>query len=244
MAADLTAPLNNDREAVNWIPPAASRPRLRPISDARERSVNTRCIVFAIPARQLGAGESQLIRLQKLAAAAACTALRSHRFSHHTNPIEIRQTAQFQPARIDAVIPRLRRQLALLRDDCLVRRAPPVHGASACVDARDDLRRAHVFTSRPNCEKELLGHDEGRLESAGKNRADPARLRILESFSYNDLVTWGSSDEKFIIVIGNVIQQRKIILKTKEGAAMNSLCHELVRCKVRQFNEKLIESDA
>ena len=37
---------------------------------------------------------------------------------------------------------------------------------------------------------------------------------ILDNYRYTDIVTWGHSDEKFILVVGNVVQQRKIVFKT------------------------------
>lgn len=41
----------------------------------------------------------------------------------------------------------------------------------------------------------------------------PEKKTILENYPYTDIVTWGHSDEKFILVVGNIIQQRKLIFK-------------------------------
>jgi len=72
---------------------------------------------------------------------------------------------------------------------------------------------------------------EKEREKREKDKKDN-KLKVLENFSYNDIVTWGHSDEKFILVIGNIIQQRKLILKTKQGKYINALIHEYVKRKV------------
>ena len=72
---------------------------------------------------------------------------------------------------------------------------------------------------------------EKERERREKDRKDN-RLKVLENFAYGDIVTWGHSDEKFILVIGNIIQQRKLILKTKQGKYVNALIHEYVKRKV------------
>jgi len=38
---------------------------------------------------------------------------------------------------------------------------------------------------------------------------------MLEDYPYTEIVTWGHSDDKFIIVVGNIVQQRKLIFRTK-----------------------------
>ena len=40
-------------------------------------------------------------------------------------------------------------------------------------------------------------------------------------------------------MIGNIIQQRKLILKTKEGKVINALIHEYVKRKVQQRERTL-----
>ena len=72
---------------------------------------------------------------------------------------------------------------------------------------------------------------EKERERRDKDRKDN-KLKVLENFAYSDIVTWGHSDEKFILVIGNIIQQRKLILKTKQGKYVNALIHEYVKRKV------------
>lgn len=61
----------------------------------------------------------------------------------------------------------------------------------------------------------------------------PEKRTVLENYQFTDIVTWGHSDEKFIIVVGNIVQQRKLIFKTSEGKAMNHLIHDYVKFKVK-----------
>eukprot|EP01006_Ploeotia_vitrea_P027799 TRINITY_DN60566_c0_g1_i2.p1 TRINITY_DN60566_c0_g1~~TRINITY_DN60566_c0_g1_i2.p1 ORF type:complete len:674 (+),score=448.69 TRINITY_DN60566_c0_g1_i2:161-2182(+) len=56
---------------------------------------------------------------------------------------------------------------------------------------------------------------------------------MLESYPYTDIVTWGNSDERFIVVVGNIVQQRKLIFKTTEGKTINSLIHDYVKFKIK-----------
>jgi len=70
-----------------------------------------------------------------------------------------------------------------------------------------------------NCEGVLLMH--------------PEKKTVLENYQYTDIVTWGHSDEKFIVVVGNIVQQRKLIFKTPDGKAMNHLIHDYVKFKVK-----------
>eukprot|EP00808_Paulinella_micropora_P026680 g54161.t1 len=70
-----------------------------------------------------------------------------------------------------------------------------------------------------NCEGVLLMH--------------PEKKSVLENYGFTDIVTWGHSDEKFIIVVGNIVQQRKLIFKTINGQEMNHLIHDYVKFKVK-----------
>lgn len=70
-----------------------------------------------------------------------------------------------------------------------------------------------------NCEGVLLMH--------------PEKKTVLENYQFTDIVTWGHSDEKFIVVVGNIVQQRKLIFKTSEGKVMNHLIHDYVKFKVK-----------
>mmetsp|Transcript_11327 Transcript_11327/g.21550 ORF Transcript_11327/g.21550 Transcript_11327/m.21550 type:complete len:752 (-) Transcript_11327:204-2459(-) len=70
-----------------------------------------------------------------------------------------------------------------------------------------------------NCEGVLLMH--------------PEKKTVLENYHFTDIVTWGHSDEKFIVVVGNIVQQRKLIFKTTDGKHMNHLIHDYVKFKVK-----------
>jgi len=61
----------------------------------------------------------------------------------------------------------------------------------------------------------------------------PEKRTVLENYAYTDIVTWGHSDEKFIVVVGNIVQQRKLIFKTTDGKAINNLIHAYVSVKVK-----------
>jgi len=61
----------------------------------------------------------------------------------------------------------------------------------------------------------------------------PAKRTVLENYDYSSIVTWGHSAEKFILVVGNIVQQRKLIFKTDHGPILNLLVHEYVRFKVK-----------
>jgi len=70
-----------------------------------------------------------------------------------------------------------------------------------------------------NCEGVLLMH--------------PEKKTVLENYHFTDIVTWGHSDEKFIVVVGNIVQQRKLIFKTTDGKHKNHLIHDYVKFKVK-----------
>jgi len=61
----------------------------------------------------------------------------------------------------------------------------------------------------------------------------PEKRSVLENYQFQDIVTWGHSEEKFIVVVGNVVQQRKLIFKTSDGRAMNALIHDYVNFRVK-----------
>lgn len=61
----------------------------------------------------------------------------------------------------------------------------------------------------------------------------PQKRTVLECYPYPDILTWGYSDEKFIVTVGNLVQQRKLIFKTTHGSVINSLVHDYVKFKIR-----------
>jgi len=88
------------------------------------------------------------------------------------------------------------------------------------VEQRQFKDYPNVLTLGITCEGVLLMH--------------PEKKTVLENYQFTDIVTWGHSDEKFIIVVGNIVQQRKLIFKTNDGKAMNHLIHDYVKFKVKQ----------
>ena len=136
----------------------------------------------------------------------------------------------------------------------------PLYGMSCCyVEQRQFNEHPNILLLGVTCEGVLFLHPGNHLdrellavEGSGGDGKDSHRnnrdrekerekrekdqkhnkLKVLENFSYSDIVTWGHSDEKFILVIGNIIQQRKLILKTKQGKYINALIHEYVKRKV------------
>jgi len=71
------------------------------------------------------------------------------------------------------------------------------------------------------------------INSEGVLLMHPDKRNVLEVYSFTDIVTWGHADEKFIVVVGNIVQQRKLIFKTTHGKAMNQLIHDYVNFKVK-----------
>jgi len=61
----------------------------------------------------------------------------------------------------------------------------------------------------------------------------PERRNVFEVYKYPDIVTWGHSDEKFIVVVGNIVQQRKLVFKTEHGRVINGIIHDYVRFKLQ-----------
>jgi hypothetical protein len=66
------------------------------------------------------------------------------------------------------------------------------------------------------------------ITSEGVLLMHPEKRTVLENYAFTDIVTWGHSDEKFIVVVGNIVQQRKLIFKTADGKPINHLIHDYV----------------
>jgi len=60
----------------------------------------------------------------------------------------------------------------------------------------------------------------------------PESKKILDKYEYANIITWGSNDEKLILVVGNVVQQRKIAFHTPEAKPLDLLIHDYVKCKM------------
>jgi hypothetical protein len=68
------------------------------------------------------------------------------------------------------------------------------------------------------------------LEPPKKNKT--AQRQELANFE--DVVQWGSTDSKFVIVIGNTIQQKKVIMPTTHGRAISALINDYINLRIRQ----------
>lgn len=66
------------------------------------------------------------------------------------------------------------------------------------------------------------------INSEGVLMMHPLKKSILEKYDWPDIMSWGHSDEKFIIQVGNIVQQRKLIFTTYNGKQMNNLIQEYV----------------
>jgi hypothetical protein len=95
----------------------------------------------------------------------------------------------------------------------------PLYGAAFVTVEQKQLKEFPPFIKvAVNCDAILLVH--------------PETNDILEIFSYHEIVTWGYSEEKFILVVGNLVQQRKLFFKTNRGKFLNKLVHDYVKTKV------------
>lgn len=56
---------------------------------------------------------------------------------------------------------------------------------------------------------------------------------ILRHHKYRDIVTWGHSETKFILVTGDVVQARKLVFKTVKGEILKNLIHDYIKFKVQ-----------
>ena len=61
----------------------------------------------------------------------------------------------------------------------------------------------------------------------------PTKKTVLESYNFTDIITWGHSDEKFVLVCGNYVQQRKLIFKTISGKVIDQLIQDYVKFKIK-----------
>ncbi len=62
---------------------------------------------------------------------------------------------------------------------------------------------------------------------------NPQDKEILDNWDYKEVVTWGASENKFILVVGDVVQQKKLFLYTKKGEIMKGLIHWYIHFKVQ-----------
>lgn len=66
------------------------------------------------------------------------------------------------------------------------------------------------------------------INAKGVLVVDPETKDFLAEYPYSEIVTWGHSQQTFVLVVGNLIRQTKIYFKTDQGVDMNSLVHSYV----------------
>mmetsp|Transcript_6886 Transcript_6886/g.10896 ORF Transcript_6886/g.10896 Transcript_6886/m.10896 type:complete len:796 (-) Transcript_6886:326-2713(-) len=62
---------------------------------------------------------------------------------------------------------------------------------------------------------------------------NPEDKEILDSYAYKEVVTWGHSESKFILVVGDIVQQKRLVFKTPKGEIMRTLIHSYIHFKVQ-----------
>lgn len=62
---------------------------------------------------------------------------------------------------------------------------------------------------------------------------NPEDKEIVFNYEYKEVVTWGHSESKFILVVGDVVQQKKLVFKTTKGEIMRNLIHSYIHFKVQ-----------
>lgn len=70
------------------------------------------------------------------------------------------------------------------------------------------------------------------INSKGILVVDPDTKDFLAEYTYNNVVTWGHSQNSFVIVTGNVARRNKVYFRTDQGKEMNAI--------VRKYVEKLM----
>mmetsp|Transcript_5396 Transcript_5396/g.9925 ORF Transcript_5396/g.9925 Transcript_5396/m.9925 type:complete len:782 (+) Transcript_5396:116-2461(+) len=62
---------------------------------------------------------------------------------------------------------------------------------------------------------------------------NPQDKEILDSYTYKEVVTWGHSESKFILSVGDVVQHKKLVFKTHKGEIIRNLIHSYIHFKVQ-----------
>jgi hypothetical protein len=52
---------------------------------------------------------------------------------------------------------------------------------------------------------------------------DPESKKFLDKYAYADIVTWGHSSKAFVVVVGDLVEQKKVHFTTDQGKDINSL---------------------
>mmetsp|Transcript_20887 Transcript_20887/g.33060 ORF Transcript_20887/g.33060 Transcript_20887/m.33060 type:complete len:164 (+) Transcript_20887:636-1127(+) len=48
---------------------------------------------------------------------------------------------------------------------------------------------------------------------------------VLENWPYKEVVSWGFTERKFILVVGDIVQQKRVVFGTKRGKQIRNLIH-------------------
>jgi len=77
------------------------------------------------------------------------------------------------------------------------------------------------FLASPIANKLLPAEVVIAVNARGVLIVDPATKDYIEDFPYNKVVTWGHSHKTFVVVTGDVLHQRKVFFKTRQGKMLN-----------------------
>jgi len=72
------------------------------------------------------------------------------------------------------------------------------------------------------------------ISSSGVVFQHPVDLSITNNYSLKDIVTWGHSKTKFILVVGDVVQQKKFVFYTKKGELMKRFIQTAIQLEIYQ----------
>ncbi|GAB5368884.1 hypothetical protein AAMO2058_001357700 [Amorphochlora amoebiformis] len=61
---------------------------------------------------------------------------------------------------------------------------------------------------------------------------NPESGELTNKYEFKDLVTWGYSSTKFVLVVGDVVQQKKFVFRTVHGRLIRNLIHCYVQFEV------------
>eukprot|EP00466_Bigelowiella_natans_P001421 jgi/Bigna1/63249/fgenesh1_kg.49_\ len=70
------------------------------------------------------------------------------------------------------------------------------------------------------------------ISSRGVVFQNPATKEVANQYGMKEIVTWGQSATKFLLVIGDVIQQRKFTFKTPKGLVIKRLVQSGIQIQV------------
>uniref|UniRef100_A0A7R9UDD6 FERM domain-containing protein n=1 Tax=Pinguiococcus pyrenoidosus TaxID=172671 RepID=A0A7R9UDD6_9STRA len=88
------------------------------------------------------------------------------------------------------------------------------------------------FFAEPQSNREFPSAVVLAINSKGILVVDPDTKDYLAEYTYNNVVTWGHSQNSFVVVTGNITRRVKVYFRTEQGKEMNSI--------VRAYVEKLM----